>query len=129
MYFRLSEETSRDTTGSRKVFTGCRIEHIDTVLEFKTPLWLDEIICFTNGNVGDHEREVREVLTKLQKAGYRASEKKTELFKRELTWLGNYINQDGVRPIKDKTEAITKLEAPKNVKELNSFLGSIQHLS
>ena len=76
VYFRLSEETSRDTTGSRKVFTGCQIEHIDTVLEFKTPLWLDEIICFTNGNVEDHEREVREVLTKLQKAGYRASEKK-----------------------------------------------------
>ena len=37
-------------------------EHIDTVLEFKTPVWLDDIICVTNGNIEDHEKEVREVL-------------------------------------------------------------------
>ena len=110
-------------------------EHIDSVLEFKTPVWLDDIICVTNGDIEDHEKELREVLSKLQDAGYRASEKKllekekTELFKKELTWLGYYISQNGVKPIKDKTEAITKLEAPKNVKELKSILGSIQHLS
>ena len=104
-------------------------EHIDTMLEFKTPVWLDDIICVTNGSFEDHEREVREVLSKLQTTGYRASEKKTELFKKELTWLGYYIIQNGVKPIKDKTEAITKLEAPKNVKKLKSFLTSIQDLS
>ena len=61
---------------------------------------------------------MREVLTKLQNVGDRASGKETELFKKELTWLGYYINQEGVKPIKDKTEAITKLKAPKNVKEV-----------
>ena len=104
-------------------------EHIDAVLEIKTPVWLDDIICVTNGNIEDHEKEVREVLTNLQNAGYRASEKKTELFKKELTWLGYYVNQNDVKSIRDKTEAITKLEAPKTVKELKSFLGSVQHLS
>ena len=83
----------------------------------------------TNGSIEDHEKEVRKVLTKLRNAGYRASEKKTELFKKELTWLGYLINQNGVKPIKDKTEATTKLIAPKKAKELKSFLGSIQHLS
>ena len=104
-------------------------EHIDKVLEFKTPVWLDDIICVTNGTIEEHDRELREVLIKLQEAGYRASERKTELFKKELTWLGYLINQEGVKPIKDKTEAITKLKAPTNTKELKSFLGSIQHLS
>ena len=51
------------------------------------------------------------------------------MFKKELTWLGYHINQDGVKPIKDKTEAITKLVARKNVKKPKSFLGPIQHLS
>ena len=60
---------------------------------------------------------------------YRASETKTELFKRESTWLGYYINQDGVKPIMDKYEDITKLEAPKNAKEFKSFLCLIQRLS
>ena len=104
-------------------------EHRDTVLELKTLVWLDDIVCVTNGSIEDHEKEVREVLIKLQNAGYRASEKKTELFKKELTWLGFFNIQNGVKPIKEKTEAITKLAAPKNVKELKSFLGSIQHLS
>ena len=40
-------------------------EHIDKVLEFKTPAWLDDIICVTNGTIEEHERELREVLTKL----------------------------------------------------------------
>ena len=104
-------------------------EHIDKVLEYKTPVWLDDIICVTNGTIEEHERELREVLTKLQEAGYRASKRKTELFKKELTWLGYLINQKGVTPIQDETEAITKLKAPTNTKELKSFLGSIQHLS
>ena len=104
-------------------------EHIDKVLEFKTPVWLDDIICVTNGTIEEHERELREVLTKLQEAGYRASERKTELFKKELTWLGYLINQNGVKPLQDKTDAITKLKAPTNTKELKSFLASIQHLS
>ena len=104
-------------------------EHIDKVLEFKTPVWLDDIICVTNGTIEEHERELREVLTKLQEAGYRASERKTEMFKKELTWLGYLINQNGVKPIQDKTDAITKLKAATNAKELKSILGSIQHLS
>ena len=60
-------------------------EHIDTVLEFKTPVWLDDILCVTNGSREDHEQDLRGVLTTLQNAGFRASEKKTELSKRELT--------------------------------------------
>ena len=73
-------------------------EHIDKVLEFKTPVWLwilktQDHLCVTNGTIDEHEQEVREVLNKLQNAGYRASEKKTELFKQELTWLGYHINQ------------------------------------
>ena len=104
-------------------------EHIDKVLEFKTSVWLDEIICVTNGTIDEHERGIREVLKKLQNAGCRAKERKTKLFKQEITWLGYHIDQNGVKPIKDKTEAITKLKAPRNAKELESFLGSIQHLS
>ena len=91
-------------------------EHIDKVLEFKTPVWLDDIICVTSGTIDEH-------------AGYRASERKTELFKQEITWLGYHIDQNGVKPIKGKTEAITKTKSPKECKELKSFLGSKQHLS
>ena len=97
-------------------------EHIDKVLEFKTRVWLDDIICVTNGTIDEHEQEVREVLNKLQNAGNRASENKTELFKQQLTWLGYHINQSGVGPIEDKTEAITKLSAQRMSKNSNPSL-------
>ena len=133
--FQLSAVILPEFTDLKKDFTDYRIfppwfqEHIDKVLEFKTPVWLDDIICVTNGTIEEHEEELREILSKLQENSYRASEKKTELFKKELTWLGYEKNQNGVKPIKDETEAITKLKAPTNIKELKSFLGSIQHLS
>ena len=60
-------------------------EQIDQISEFKTPVWLNDIICVTNGTAEDHERELREVISKLERAAYRASEKKTELFKKEMT--------------------------------------------
>ena len=31
-------------------------EHIDNVLKFKTTVWLDDIICVTNGSIEDHEK-------------------------------------------------------------------------
>ena len=31
-------------------------EHIDKVVEFKTPAWLDDIIFVTNGTIDEHER-------------------------------------------------------------------------
>ena len=72
-------------------------EHIDKVLEFKTPVWLDDIICVTHGTAEEHERELRDILPKLQDTGYRASEKK------KLTWLGSYhIDQNGVNRSKKK---------------------------
>ena len=95
-------------------------QHIDKVLEFKTPVWLNDIICVTNGTIEEHEQELREDLSKLQEVGYRASERKTELFEKELTWLGYHINQDGVKPIQNRTEAITKFKDSTSTKELIS---------
>ena len=92
-------------------------EHIDKVLEFKTPAWLDDIICVTNGTIEEHERELREVLTKLQEADYRASERKTELFKKELTWLGYLINQNGVKPIRIKLMRSQSQKLPRTRKK------------
>ena len=43
--------------------------------------------------------------------------------------MGHQINQDGIRPVQDKLEAITKINIAKNEKELKSFLGAKQYLS
>ena len=57
-------------------------ERIDTTLEHKHPAWLDDIIIVTKGNLEKHEMEVRETMTKLERAGYRLNPNKCEFFKK-----------------------------------------------
>ena len=56
--------------------------------------------------------------------GLDSVETKSEFFKNEIEWIGHKINQNGIRPMEDKLNAILKLEEPKNEKELKSFSGS-----
>ena len=43
--------------------------------------------------------------------------------------MGRTQNQQGIRPLQDKLGVFTKINIPKNEKELKSFLGAIQYLS
>ena len=61
-------------------------------------------------------------MKKMEEAGYRLNTKKCEIFKKEAEWIGHKIDQNGIRPLQDKLEAITKVQKPKNEKELKSFL-------
>ena len=104
-------------------------EKIDQTMENQHPAWLDDILIVTKGTKEQHKRELTEVLTKIENAGYRLSESKSEFFKSEIEWVGYKIDQNGIRPLQDKLKAIQELKEPKNKKELKSFLGAIQYLS
>ena len=100
-------------------------EKIDQTLENKHPALLDGIIIVTKGPKEQHKNELTEVLTRLENAGYRLSENKSEFFKSEVEWIGHKIDQNGIRPLQDKLMAIKNLEQPNNEKELKLFLGAI----
>ena len=87
------------------------------------------IIIFTRSTPEEHIAEVQEVLTKLENAGYKASKEKSKFLKPDAVWLGYKIRKEGIKPLRDKTEAIRKLNPPKNVKDIRSFLGSVQYLA
>ena len=104
-------------------------EKLDRTLEYCTPAWLDDIIIVTRGSKQDHEKKLFDVLDKLEKAGYRASKKKSEFFMKETEWLGHEINENGIKPNDAKVEAILKLKPPEFTKDLKSFLGAIQYMA
>ena len=70
----------------------------------------------------NEETERKETLNKLEEAGYRLHPKKCKFFNKEAKWIGNKIHQDSIRPLQDKLESVTKLNIPKNEKDLKSFL-------
>ena len=55
-----------------------KIEKIDQTLENKHPAWLDAIIIVTKGSKEQHKKELIEVLPRLENAGYRLSENKSD---------------------------------------------------
>ena len=98
-------------------------------LEYCTS-WLDDIMVVKRGDRQEHEKKLFNVLNKLEKAGYRASKRKSEFFMKQTKWLGHEIDENGMKPNEEKVEAIKwKLKSPNNTKELKSFLGAIQYLA
>ena len=85
-------------------------EKIDRTLEYCTPAWLDDIIVVTRGDREEHEKKLSDVLKKLEDAGYRASEWKSEFFLNSTKWLGHEIDETGIKPKKSKSDS--RIETP-----------------
>ena len=91
--------------------------------------FLDDILIVSKGSELEHEKLTTDVLMKLDKKNLSLKLSKCEFFKTEVNWLGHKLSEGGVTPKITKTEDILKLEHPKSLKQLRSFLGSINHLS
>ncbi len=63
----------------------------------------------------DHDNKVTLMLERCQKHGIRLNKDKTELRKTEITFLGHKITNKGLMIDPSKTEAIVKMEAPKDL--------------
>ena len=71
---------------------------------------------------------VRKSLINLDPKNLRINLAKCHFAKDKIKWLGHIITQTGITPLSNKTDAIGKLSATYNLKELRSFMGSVHHL-
>ena len=90
---------------------------------------LDDIIIVSGGGIKTHKEKVFKCLQKLDKENLSISLEKCHFAKNKIKWLGFEINQNGIKPLVSKTEAIQNLKAPNTCKQLKSFLGSVHHLT
>ena len=90
--------------------------------------FLDDILIATKGKLKEHEETLDIILEWLNKEGLAKSLQKCEFAKQQIEWLGFKITPHGVTPLITKTEALQKLDTPKTLKQLRSFMGSNHHL-
>ena len=91
-------------------------------------IFLDDVLV-SGGNEEELLSRGEEVLRRFRDAGVRVRDDKCAFFVPSVEYLGHVISRDGVRPTRAKLDAIIRVQAPKNVKELQSFLGMVNYYS
>ena len=80
-----------------------------------------------------HWKLLEQLLKSMCKNGLRLSPKKCQLFKTQLTYMGNEFSINKrtmtITPLRSRTEAINKIPAPKTPKQCKSFCGVVNYLS
>ena len=84
--------------------------------------YLDDILVFSS-TFDEHLSRLRSVLHALSQAGLQLNHKKCHFGQRQAKVLGHIVDAQGVQPDPDKVRAVAEFPVPKNVKELQSFLG------
>ena len=94
-----------------------------------TYCFLDNIIVVSKGRNELHIKYVYKCLRKFDADNLRMNLSNCPFAKHQINWLGFTFSKNGVKPIESKTAAIAEIKAPKTLKQLRSFLGSVHHLS
>ena len=80
-----------------------------------------------------HWKLLEQLLKSMCKNGLRLSPKKCQLFKTQLTYMGNEFSINKrtmtITPLRSRTEAINKIPTPKTPKQCKSFCGVVNYLS
>ena len=91
--------------------------------------FLDDTLVVSKGSEQELEKMIMNVLEKLDRQNLALKLSKCEFFQNEVNWLGHKLSSEGISPKITKTEAVLKLSPPKSLKQLRSFMGSINHLA
>ena len=101
----------------------CTLQGLEGVI-----CYLDDILVVTKGRVEDHNVLVERVMSRLDEEGWALKLSKCEFSLNKLVWLGYEIDENGYAPKFSKIEAIKSLLPPKTLKQLRSFMGTLNHL-
>ena len=89
-------------------------------------VFLDDIIIF-GSTIEQHIERIEHVFQRLSTAGLKITPAKCHFFKKQVTFLGFNISQQGIQTDPSKTEAIVQWPTPTNVKQVRSFCATINY--
>ena len=88
---------------------------------------MDDVII-SGSSFEEHDQRLKEVLETCRKSGFKLNRDKCEEGVNELTFLGENISDEGVKPDPKKTDAISKFPTPDSKEALQRLLGMVNYL-
>jgi hypothetical protein len=89
-------------------------------------VFLDDIVIYAKSLV-EHDAKIRQVFDRLWGSNLKLKPEKCEFLRREVSYLGHIISENGVQPDKTKTKVIEAFPTPQNTKQLKSFSGLMSY--
>ncbi|CRG94399.1 retrotransposon [Plasmodium gallinaceum] len=99
---------------------------MELIQENYVVVYIDNIIILTK-TLFEQMEVLKRVFELLRNNNLGINIEKCELFKTSITYLGQEIDQNGIRPSVDKVKTIIEAEQPKSKKQLRSFLGAANY--
>ncbi|MEE3023034.1 MAG: reverse transcriptase family protein, partial [SAR324 cluster bacterium] len=91
-----------------------------------TFVYLDDILI-ASSTMEEHIQDLERVFKILNDNGLVINRKKCILGKPKVEFLGHEVDSQGIRPLKEKVEAILAVKPPTSIKELQRFHGMINY--
>ena len=92
-------------------------------LDIFVTAYLDDILIYTKSTLKEHIQAVKKVLKALQEADIRLQPDQCKFHVKTVKFFGLIITTDGIQMDKEKVQAIRKWPEPRNLKEVQAFLG------
>ena len=88
---------------------------------------MDDIIIFGESSE-EHDARVRAVFRCIEDSGVTLNFDKCEFAKPSITYIGHVVSADGIRADPSKVRAIKQMQQPKDVGDVQCFLGMANEL-
>jgi hypothetical protein len=111
--------------GSPDIFQEKMSELMES-LEF-VRAYLEDLLCISKLSLEDHLEKLEEVLRRLCDAGLKVNAAKSTFCTLEIEYLGYVLMRDGIKPQRNKVQAILAIKPPTRVRQLRHLLGMVQY--
>ena len=88
----------------------------------------DDLMVWGRDNE-EHDQRLRKVLDRAREVQLKLNKKKCKIRVTEVSYIGHMFTDEGVKPDKEKVQAILMMPEPSTKQELQRFIGMIQYLA